>query len=86
MISLAEAQAIVERELLLEQSGERIDTSFFREDCDYFEIPVRRPAGDSGIGACSVLVLKSDGKLFTPAFHPSTPPGKRMLKMRRIDL
>lgn len=86
MISLDEAQKIVEHELLLERSTKRIDISYFREDSDYFDIPVIRSKDESGIGAPSFLVRKSDGKLFTPAFHPFTPLGKRMLKMRRVDL
>lgn len=86
MISFETAQELVERELRIAEEGEQLDRSFYREDDEYFHIPVIRREGDLGVGAPSYLVRKSDGKVETPVFHPYLPFGKRMMNMTRVDL
>lgn len=86
MISFDQARELVEQELRLIFAEEIIDPSHYFEDDEYFHIPVVFPEDSSRIGAPNYLVRKSDGKVLTPAFHPFTPLGKRMMNMTRVDL
>lgn len=88
MLSVAEAQAIVEDYIASHEYYSAVNKGFYCEDNEYYYIPIilaPKAVGIPGAGSMH-FVHKVTGKITSTGYHPFTSWGERLENMTRVDL